>query len=91
MVTSVGTVPVSMPLAFDTGSAGVTLYAENIFPASMVTTSGFIFPAGQKSVTYKGIMVTNLQGTRSYGTLNQTVGMATSGSRSSPLAMHRVR
>jgi hypothetical protein len=73
MVTSVGTVPVSMPLAFDTGSAGVTLYAESIFPASMVTTSGFIFPAGQTSITYNGITVINLQGTRSYGTLNQTV------------------
>ena len=73
MVTSVGTVPVSMPLAFDTGSAGVTLYAESIFPASMVTTSGFIFPAGQTSITYNGITVINLQGTRSYGTVNQTV------------------
>ena len=61
MVTSVGTAPVSMPLAFDTGSAGVTLYAESIFPASMVTTSGFIFPTGQTSITYDGITVTNLQ------------------------------
>jgi hypothetical protein len=73
MVTSVGTVPVSMPLGFDTGSAGVTLYAESIFPPSLVTDSGFVFAAGQTSMTYDGITVTNLQGTRSYGTLNKTV------------------
>jgi hypothetical protein len=73
MVTSVGSVPVSMPLGFDSGSAGVTLYAQSIFPASMVSASGFVFPSGQNSITYNGITVTNLQGTRSYGTLNQTV------------------
>lgn len=73
MATSVGNVPVSMPLGFDTGSAGVTLYAQSIFPASMVTESGFVFPSGQTSITYMGITVTNVQGTRSYGTLNQTV------------------
>jgi hypothetical protein len=73
MVTSVGSVPVHMPLGFDTGSAGVTLDAQSIFPASMVDDSGFVFPAGQASITYNGITVTNVQGTRSYGTLNQTV------------------
>jgi len=73
MVTSVGSVPVSMPLGFDSGSAGVTLYAQSIFPASMVSASGFVFPSGQTSITYNGITVTDLQGTRSYGTLNQTV------------------
>jgi hypothetical protein len=73
MVTSVGAVSVSMPLGFDTGSAGVTLYAESIFPSSLVSESGFVFAAGQTSITYNGIVVTNLQGTRSYGTLNQTV------------------
>jgi hypothetical protein len=39
----------------------------------MVTSSGFVFPAGQTSITYNGITVTNVQGTRGYGTLNQTV------------------
>jgi hypothetical protein len=67
MVTSVGSVPVSMPLIFDTGSAGVTLYAPSIFPSSMVTTGGFVFPPGQTSITYNGISVTNQQGTRTYG------------------------
>jgi hypothetical protein len=73
MVTSVGSVAVRMPLGFDSGSAGVTLYAESIFPESMVSASGFVFPSGQTSITYNGITVTNLQGTRSYGTLNQTI------------------
>jgi hypothetical protein len=73
LVTSVGTVGVRMPLGFDTGSAGVTLYAPSIFPSSLVTASGFVFPAGKTSLTYNGITVTNVQATRSYGTLNQTV------------------
>jgi len=73
MATAVGSVTVSMPLGFDSGSAGVTLYAQSIFPASMVSASGFVFAAGQTSISYNGITVTNVQGTRSYGTLNQTV------------------
>jgi hypothetical protein len=67
MATSVGSVPVSMPLIFDTGSAGVTLYAPDIFPSSLVTAAGFVFPSGRTSITYSGITVTNQQGTRTYG------------------------
>jgi hypothetical protein len=67
MATSVGSAPVSMPLIFDTGSAGVTLYAPSIFPSSMVTANGFVFPSGQTSIIYNGITVTNQQGTRTYG------------------------
>jgi hypothetical protein len=67
MATSVGSVPVSMPLVFDTGSAGLTLYAPSIFPSSMVSTSGFVFPSGQTSMSYDGITITNQQGTRTYG------------------------
>jgi hypothetical protein len=59
-----------MPLIFDTGSAGVTLYAPSIFPASMVTAAGFVFPSGQTSITYNGITVTDQQGTRTYGSTN---------------------
>ena len=66
-VTAVGSAAVNMPLIFDTGSAGVTLYAPDIFPASMVTSAGFVFPAGQTSMTYNGITVTSQQGTRLYG------------------------
>jgi hypothetical protein len=67
MATSVGSSSVSLPLIFDTGSAGVTLYAPSIFPASIVTPAGFTFPSGQTSITYNGITVTNQQGKRTYG------------------------
>jgi hypothetical protein len=70
MVTNVGSATVSIPAVFDTGSAGVTLYAPNIFPSSMVTANGFVFAEGQTSLSYNGITVTNVQGTRSYGTTN---------------------
>lgn len=72
MVTSVGSTAVSMPLIFDTGSAGITLYAPAIFPSSVVSSAGFTFPAGQTSITYGGITVTNQQGTRTYGGPNGT-------------------
>src|SRR5579863_3782526 len=36
-VTAVGTTSVRMPLAFDTGSAGLTLYAPDIFPETIVS------------------------------------------------------
>jgi hypothetical protein len=58
---------VQLPVAFDTGSAGVTLNALSIFPSTMVTPTGFIFPQGQTSMSFEGITVTNEQGTRSYG------------------------
>jgi hypothetical protein len=70
MATAVGSAAVRMPLVFDTGSAGVTLYAPSIFPSSMVSAAGFVFPPGQTSMSYKGITVTNQQGTRTYGSTN---------------------
>src|SRR5581483_5591958 len=70
MVTAVGSTTVNIPAVFDTGSAGVTLYAPNVFPSSMVTANGFVFAEGQTSLTYNGITVTNQQGTRTYGTTN---------------------
>ena len=83
MVTAVGSVAVSMPLAFDTGSAGITLYAPSIFPASMLGATGFIFPSGERQMSYGGITVTNQQGTRTYGSVlesrsqNGNLGFAT--------------
>jgi hypothetical protein len=68
-VTAVGTTAVAMPLAFDTGSAGITLYAPDIFPSSMVSSGGFTFAAGQTSISYQGITVTNQSGTRKYGSV----------------------
>lgn len=72
MVTSVGSTAVNMPLIFDTGSAGITLYAPTIFPSSVVSSSGFTFPAGETSISYGGITVTSRQGTRAYGGANGT-------------------
>jgi hypothetical protein len=66
-VTGVGAAVVSMPLAFDTGSAGITLYAPDIFPSNLVSTGGFTFAPGQTSISYKGITVKNQLGTRKYG------------------------
>lgn len=82
MATAIGSLPVNLPVKFDTGSAGVTLYAPSVFPSSMVTNSGFIFPAGESSMTYNGITVTTTQGTREYGSTsevkyNGNVGYAT--------------
>ena len=68
-VTGVGTTPVNMPLAFDTGSAGITLYAPDIFPSTLVSAGGFVFGSGQDSITYAGITVTNQVGTRKYGSM----------------------
>jgi hypothetical protein len=72
MVTAVGSVPVSMPLGFDTGSAGITLYAPSIFPAGMLGANGFIFPSGETQMSYKGVTVINQQGTRTYGSVLDT-------------------
>jgi hypothetical protein len=77
MVTAVGSQAVNMPLAFDTGSAGITLYAEDIFPSTLVSSSGFVIPEGQSSITYNGITVTNQQGVRKYG--NATNGRSQTG------------
>jgi hypothetical protein len=54
-------------MLFDTGSAGITINALSIFPSSMVTSSGFVFPPGETSITYQGITVTDQQGTHGYG------------------------
>jgi len=67
-VTAVGETPVNMPLGFDTGSAGITLYAPDIFPQSMVTSAGFAFAGAAASLSYGGITVLNQQGRRVYGT-----------------------
>lgn len=67
VVTAVGSRTIRLPLAFDTGSAGITLNALSIFPSSMVTSNGFVFPQGATELTYRGITVTTNHGSRSYG------------------------
>ena len=58
-ITMVGNHPVSINATLDTASAGVVLNAFNVVPASMVSINGFQFPAGQSTITYNGITVTN--------------------------------
>lgn len=66
-VTAVGSQAVRLPLAFDTGSSGITLNALAIFPSDMVTANGFVFAPGQTTASFNGSTVTNQQGMRSYG------------------------
>ena len=63
-----------LPLAFDTGSSGMTLFAPNAFPGmatacsvDMPTGCGFTFPAGQHSITFDNVTITDVQATRCYG------------------------
>lgn len=68
MVTAVGSQTVSMPLAFDTGSAGITLYAPAMsLPPTIFNSNGFIFAEGQNTIVYNGITITNQVATRTYG------------------------
>jgi hypothetical protein len=73
LVTSVGSQSVNMPLAFDTGSAGITLYAPAIFPPDMINSDGLVFPSGEDVMTFNGIIVINKKATRSYGGTKGTV------------------
>jgi hypothetical protein len=75
-VTAVGSLTFNapLPLAFDTGSSGMTLYAPNAFPdqatpctPSAPTACGFTFPKGQHSITFDNITVTDVQASRCYG------------------------
>src|SRR5260221_6165768 len=65
VATKVGTKTVNYPLVFDTGSAGMTMDANGILPASMITSSG-IQVAGD-SVTVNGITVTTQQAVIAFG------------------------
>ncbi|RYE19583.1 MAG: hypothetical protein EOP42_28830 [Sphingobacteriaceae bacterium] len=70
-ITKVGTQTVSYYGIFDTGSTGLTLDADGILPASMITSSGFVFSGD--SININGITVTSKQAVISYGDLTNTV------------------
>ncbi len=67
-ITAVGNQPLpsALPLILDTGSAGMTVYAQALFPASMVSSDGFVFPQGATTLQYNGITVTNVQASKSF-------------------------
>src|ERR1700743_2320393 len=67
-ITQIGTQTVNYFSVFDTGSAGMTLDAHDIIPASMITASGITFTGD--SVVTNGITITSQQAIMSYG--NQT-------------------
>jgi hypothetical protein len=76
LVTAVGSVSfdLPLPLAFDTGSSGMTLFAPNAFPGMATACTpdvqagcGFTFPPGQHSITFDNVTVSDVQATRCYG------------------------
>ena len=64
-ITQIGTQTVSYYGVFDTGSSGMTIDANGIIPASMITSSGITVPGD--SVVVNGITITSQQATMSYG------------------------
>lgn len=58
-------------LVFDTGSTGLTIDANGIIPASMITTNGFVIPGD--SVVVNGITITSQQAVISYGSVNSNI------------------
>ncbi|WP_428328121.1 hypothetical protein [Mucilaginibacter sp.] len=64
-ITKVGTQTVNYDGVFDTGSTGMTIDANGIIPASMITSSGIQFTGD--SVVVNGITITNKKSTMSYG------------------------
>ncbi len=64
-ITKLGNVNINYASVFDTGSTGLTIDANGILPASMITSNGIVV-AGD-SVVVNGITVTSQQSTISYG------------------------
>ena len=64
-ISKVGTKDTTFYGIFDTGSTGMTLDAQGIVPASMITTSGITFSGD--SVNVNGITITNKTSTMAYG------------------------
>ncbi|MDR5835185.1 hypothetical protein [Caballeronia sp. LZ034LL] len=59
--------PTPSPLVLDTGSSGMVIDAQDVFPADVVSTDGFVFPPGQNTLTYHGITITKVQASKTYG------------------------
>src|ERR1700761_7288490 len=70
-ISQVGTQKGSWISVFDTGSSGMTIDAQGILPASMITANGFTFSGD--SVNVNGITITSQQATLSYGDANDEI------------------
>jgi len=64
-VATVGTGKTEYDLLFDTGSGGMVLDAQDIVPASMITTNGFTFTGD--SIVVAGITITSQKSIVTYG------------------------
>jgi len=64
-ITKIGTKTVNYGSVFDTGSAGMTIDATGILPASMITSSGITVPGD--SVVVNGITVTSQEAVIAFG------------------------
>jgi hypothetical protein len=62
---------VNYGLVFDTGSTGMTIDANGIIPASMITDNGFVFSGD--SVNVSGITITSQQAIISYGGVDGSI------------------
>ncbi|MCC8426834.1 hypothetical protein [Mucilaginibacter sp. UR6-11] len=58
-------------LVFDTGSTGMTIDADGIIPASMISANGFVFTGD--SVNVNGITITSQQSTITYGGIDGAI------------------
>ncbi|TWJ04786.1 hypothetical protein JN11_00507 [Mucilaginibacter frigoritolerans] len=65
VISKVGTQNLDSLLVFDTGSGGMVIDATNILPASMISTSGFVFTGD--STVVDGITLTNQTSSIAYG------------------------
>jgi len=70
-ITTVGNNSTDYFLLFDTGSSGMTMDANGILPASMITSSG-IQVTGDFT-TINGITITSMQSSMSYGGVNDEI------------------
>jgi hypothetical protein len=64
-ISKVGNKDTTFFSVFDTGSTGMTLDAQGIIPASMISTSGIAFSGD--SINVNGITITNKQSIMAYG------------------------
>lgn len=62
---------VNYGLVFDTGSTGLTIDANGIIPASMITANGFVIPGD--SVVVNGITITSQQAVITYGGVSSSI------------------
>ena len=70
-VSKIGTNSIDDGLVFDTGSGGMVIDGQGIVPASMISSSGFVF-SGDSTVV-NGITITNQTSTLQYGADSSTL------------------